>query len=250
MNNRRSGRRSRRAPRRGPVVGGVLLLVFGLARWGWAAVLVVGLVAGVAVSLWWARRVHRRARAGDREWRRQDAVLANNRSLADVDALSGEGFEELVAARLRADGCTEVERVGGGGDQGRDIAGKLPDGRGMVVQCKRYAPHRAVTAPAMQRLLGTRTHFAADIALCVTNTRYTAQAAEFARANGIVLVHRDLLGPWLGGARLDTLIELNGAGLGDRRHLSTWRRAYGTGPRPRPRRKRPPRPPRPRSPAP
>ncbi|WP_234313666.1 restriction endonuclease [Streptomyces sp. NBRC 109706] len=238
MANRRSGRRSQRTPRRGPLVGGGLLVALCLVSWGWLAVWAIGLLAGAAALSWWGWRAHRHAVAGEREWRRQDAVLANNRSLADVDELSGTQFEELVAARLRADGCTEVERVGGGGDQGRDIAGQLPDGRGMVVQCKRYAPHRAVGAPAMQRLLGTRTHFAADIALCVTNTRYTAQAVEFARANGIALVHRDLLGPWLGGARLDTLIELNGAGLGDRRHLRVWRRAYGDGPR----RRRTPRP--------
>ncbi|KAB8164370.1 DUF2034 domain-containing protein [Streptomyces sp. 3MP-14] len=195
--------------------------------WGWLAVVALVLLVGLVALLWWGRRVHRRERALDEEWRREDAVLANHRSLAGVDALPGTAFEELVAARLREDGCTEVRRVGGAGDQGRDIAGRLPDGRTLVVQCKRLAPRRPVTPSTIRDLLGTRTHFSADVALCVTNTRFTPQAMEFAVANDIVLVHRDLLAPWLNGARLASLIELNGAGLGGRRHLRTWHRAYG-----------------------
>ncbi|MDT0267431.1 restriction endonuclease [Streptomyces sp. DSM 44915] len=225
---KRRSRKAQRAQRiRRLAAAGALLLAAGVLTLGWGVVLAAVLVAGLTVLAWWGRRVHRRLRARDREWQRQEAVLANSRSLTTVDTLSGTAFEELVAARLREDGCTEVERVGGGGDQGRDVTGRLPDGRTMVVQCKRLNPKRGVDAPTMQRLLGTRTHFAADLALCVTNTRFTTQAAEFAVANGIVLVHRDVLGPWLRGARLATLIELNGAGLGDRAHLRTWRQAYG-----------------------
>ncbi|GAA3889714.1 restriction endonuclease [Streptomyces sedi] len=211
-----------------PVAG--VLLLGGATVWlgAFGAVVAVG-VAGLGSLLWWGARVHRRERAADGIWRREDAVLANNRSLAGVDGLSGAAFEELVAARLREDGCTGVRRVGGSGDQGRDIEGRLPDGRTMVVQCKRLAPKRAVSAPTIRDLLGSRTHFGAEVALCVTNTRYTGQAVEFAVANGIVLIHRDLLAPWLGGARLAGLIELSGAGLGGRRHLRTWRRAYGGG---------------------
>ncbi|WP_223291253.1 restriction endonuclease [Streptomyces avicenniae] len=206
-----------------------VVAVAALALWPWAGTLLLGAaVVGVAgACVWWGLRVHRALRERDARWRAQDRLLAANRSLAEVDVLDGNAFELLVAALLRRDGCADVVKVGRTGDNGRDVTGRLPDGRSMIVQCKRFGPRRSVGVRDMRDLLGTRTHFAADVAVFVTTTRFTRQALDLAVANGILVVHRDLLASWLAGASFASVAGLGGRGQGDGRHLARWRRAYG-----------------------
>ncbi|MFB6556449.1 restriction endonuclease [Streptomyces sp. NPDC056405] len=54
--------------------------------------------------------------------------------------MTGTEFEDFVVDLCRRDGCTDVRRVGGSHDNGADVLGVLPDGRSMVIQCKRYTP--------------------------------------------------------------------------------------------------------------
>lgn len=141
--------------------------------------------------------------------------------------MTGTEFEELVAALCRRDSCTEVRRVGGAGDNGADVLGRLPDGRTMVVQCKRYAPSRAIPTRELRDLLGAQVHFRADLAVFVTTSRFTGPSEKFAVQHDILAVHRDLLGLWNNGASLMSLSPVNGRGQGDARHRTRWRRAYG-----------------------
>ncbi|MFI7277236.1 restriction endonuclease [Streptomyces sp. NPDC049879] len=210
-----------------------LMLWPGIAR----AVLAAAVLAVVGGAGWWGWRTHRALRERDLRWRAEDRVLAANRRLADVDVLDGDSFERMVAALLRRDGCGDVVKVGRSGDNGRDVTGVLPDGRSMLVQCKRFAPHRAVGERDMRDLLGTRTHFGADVAVFVTNTRYTRPALDFAVANGILVVHRDLFASWLNGAPFASVVGVGARGQGDGRHLARWRRTYGAA-RPRAGRRR------------
>lgn len=209
----------------GGAVALVLLVVFRASVWPY---LLGFLLVGVAGSIgWWLWRTDRLLRGRDRRWRQEDAVEAGRRTLAEVDAMTGTEFEELVAGLCRRDGCTEVRRVGGAGDNGADVLGRLPDGRTMVVQCKRYAPSRAIPNRELRDLLGARVHFRADVAVFVTTSRFTGPSERFALEHAILAVHRDLLGLWNNGASLVSLGPVNGRGQGDARHRARWKKAYG-----------------------
>ena len=82
----------------------LLVVVFWSVIWAYAAgVLILG---GLGSAAWWLWRTDRMARGRDREWRREDAVRAGRRTLAEVDAMTGTEFEERVAELCRRDGCT------------------------------------------------------------------------------------------------------------------------------------------------
>jgi restriction system protein len=99
----------------------------------------------------------------------------------------GRRFETYIAELCRRDGCTKVVVSGKSGDLGADIVGYLADGRKLVVQCAK-------------------------------------DALGLALRQDIVALHRDLLGSWVKGAHLETLMPLNGSGDGTRRRSLAWHR--------------------------
>lgn len=221
--------RRRRARLKAVAVGGglalALLVVFWSAVWPYVTgALVVGGAGAAGWRLW---RTDRLLRGRDRLWRQEEEVRAGRRTLGEVDAMTGTEFEDLIALLCRRDGCTEVRRVGGANDNGADVVGRLPDGRTLVIQCKRYAPNRTIPSRELRDLLGARVHFGADLAVFVTTTRFSRPSEDFALRNGILAVHRDLLGLWNNGATLQSLSTVNGRGQGDSRHRSRWKHAYG-----------------------
>lgn len=120
---------------------------------------------GAGGAAWWLWRTDREVRERDHLWRQADRVENGRRTLADMDAMTGTEFEEQVAVLCRRDGCTDLRRVGGTNDNGADVVGRLPDGRTMVIQCKRYAPTRTIAIREMRDLLGAKVHFGADLAV-------------------------------------------------------------------------------------
>ncbi len=87
---------------------------------------------------------------------------------------------------------------GGAGDLGADVLAKRPDGRTIVVQCKRYSEHRSVSSPDMQKFLGTCFHeHGADEAWFVTTTRFSQPARDLGRRRGVRLVDRRELAEWM-----------------------------------------------------
>ncbi|MGW1225276.1 restriction endonuclease [Streptomyces sp. NPDC002530] len=221
---RRRAARLRRAAW-GGAVGALVLIVFWSAVWPYLlGTLVLG---AVGASAWWVRRTDRGIRERDRRWRQDDRVRAGRRTLAEMDVMTGTEFEEQVAVLCRRDGCTDVRRVGGANDHGADVVGRLPDGRSMVVQCKRYAPTRTIASREMRDLLGAKVHFGVDVAVFVTTTWFSRPSEGFALQHGIIAVHRDHLGLWNGGASLLSLGEVNGGGQGDAAHRTRRRRVYG-----------------------
>ncbi|GAB2766682.1 restriction endonuclease [Streptomyces bullii] len=93
--------------------------------------------AGIGWMVWRLWCTDRLLRSRDAAWRQQEKTAAGQRALTAIDVMSGTEFEEAVAELCRRDGCTQVRRVGGTGDNGADVLGRLPDGRSMVIQCKR-----------------------------------------------------------------------------------------------------------------
>jgi restriction system protein len=226
-------RKSRTVRRRRTVrykaAGGVLAALVLLALFRPVIWLYIGAVlaaGGVGWTVWRLWRTDRLLRSSDAAWRRQDEMAAGQRTLAAIDAMSGTQFEEVVAQLCRRDGCTQVRTVGGAGDNGADVLGRLPDGRTMVIQCKRYAPHRTIASREVRDLLGAKVHFAADVAIFVATTRFSRQAEAFAVDHHILTLHRDFFGLWNNGTPLLSLAEVNGRGQGEARHRARWKKTY------------------------
>lgn len=118
-----------------------------------------------------------------------------DRLVAGADRMTGPEFERYVARLMHRTGFRQVRVSGGAGDLGADIVARAPDGRLVVVQCKRYAG--PVGDPHIQKFNGTvRDIHGADVALFVTTGRPTARAYHLAQRCGIVLVDRAALGAW------------------------------------------------------
>ncbi|MCX4661882.1 restriction endonuclease [Streptomyces uncialis] len=106
-------------------------------------------------------------------------------------------FEQAIAELCVRDGCQDVEVSGGAGDLGADVTGLTPDGRRLVVQCKRYGPVNKVGSQDMQRFGGTC--FAvhqAEVAVLVTTGEFTGPAAEYADECGILRYDSEALTAW------------------------------------------------------
>ena len=183
-------------------------------------------LAAVAVAVCGAvvaglvRAGRREARAEQARWAAQERREAR-RSLERVWRMDARRFEEFVAELCRRDGCTGVARVGGAGDLGADVVGRLPDGRKLVVQCKRYARHRSVGSREVQTFNGTaRAEHGADVAVLVASCVFTGSARDFAARQRLTLIDVDLLGFWCRGTRLTALLELDVARSGRSRRLA------------------------------
>ncbi|MFF3316091.1 restriction endonuclease [Streptomyces sp. NPDC003035] len=118
----------------------------------------------------------------------------------DYMAMDADAFEQAVAALCARDGCLDVEVVGGAGDLGADVTATTPDGRHLVIQCKRYGPVNKVGSQDVQRFGGTC--FAvhdASVAAVVTTGEFTQPATEYAEQCGIQCFDHEALVAWTEG---------------------------------------------------
>lgn len=193
------------------------VLTFVLPSLAWLWWLVTALIVAWAVLSGPIRRGRREA-AGERERRAGIAEADRYRRLSSLDTMTGNDFERHVANLCLRDGLEIVQSGGGAGDLGADVIANLPDGRRVVIQCKRYTASRSVSGPEMQRFLGTvRAEHGADVALFVTTARrFTRQATDLAGRHQVCLIQRDRLGFWNNGTPLPSL-------------LSSWEHRQATG---------------------
>lgn len=157
--------------------------------------LLLAMLAGVAVYV--VRRVRKA------EQRRLEAARlaqlrdVQSREIARYHALGPTEFEHAIAYLCQRDGCTNVVVSGGAGDLGADVTATAPDGRRIVIQCKRYGPTNKVNSPDMQRFGGTcYSVHRAHIPVMVTTSTFTRQAAGYAAAQGIRLYGEQELAGW------------------------------------------------------
>ncbi len=101
-----------------------------------------------------------------------------------------------------------------------------------MVQCKRYAKHRTVGSPDLQKFNGTaRSEHRADVPLLIASCKFTKQARAFAARHGLVLVDVDLLGFWNSGTSLTALLDLDISRSGtNRKRLQIAERPSSTSP--------------------
>ncbi|MFD3884454.1 restriction endonuclease [Streptomyces microflavus] len=118
----------------------------------------------------------------------------------DYAQLDPYAFEEAVAELCRRDGCADAEVVGGAGDLGADVLATTPDGRRLVVQCKRYGPDNRAGSQDLQRFGGTcyAVH-GADIALVVSTGGFTEPALGYAEQCAILCYGPEELAAWSEG---------------------------------------------------
>ncbi|WP_095046572.1 restriction endonuclease [Streptomyces sp. WM6386] len=133
---------------------------------------------------------------------RQAAELHRVRTLRSTEvvryhAMGPREFEHAVAFLCERDGCLGVRVVGGAGDLGADVVADAPDGRRVVIQCKRYGPTTKVGSPDLQRFGGTcYSVHGAQVAAVVTTSVFTKPAAQYASGTGIRLFDESALAAW------------------------------------------------------
>lgn len=115
--------------------------------------------------------------------------LVRRAGIAQVDEMSGDAFEERLAALFAALGYV-VRRTGHAGDFGADLVVER-DGRRAVVQAKRY--RGAVGIEAVQQAVGAASYYDAAGAIVATNSTCTPAARALALANDVELIERDAL---------------------------------------------------------
>lgn len=181
-------------------VGMVVSLVSAVVRWlaanWWVLGLLIGAMAAVGAVV-----VQRRAERA--RWE-QVRLRGLRYALGQLDTLSPTAFEEAVAALMRRDGA-QAQRLGGAGDDACDVKATDPFGRVWAIQCK----HRrdgwagaAVGTPVLQQVNGTAgpVH-GAQVAVVVTNGRFSSKAVPWGRTHGIWLVDRHTLAEWASSGR-------------------------------------------------
>ncbi|MGA5309121.1 restriction endonuclease [Micromonospora taraxaci] len=155
----------------------------------WFAFLVILVVAGaITVGLLVSKqRARERADQAQRD-----------RLIAVTDTMNGPEFEQWFARILVASGFRDVTVCGGSRDRGADVLAVAPDGRRVVVQCKRQSINNRVGSAAMQRFAGTcRDIHGGEISMLVTNSFFTAgDGIRMARQLDITLVDREVLEMW------------------------------------------------------
>ncbi|MER7152556.1 restriction endonuclease [Streptomyces lydicus] len=182
--------------------------------------LVASAVVVAAVAVTGLIRAGRREAEAERVRLADEARRQARRSLDAVWAMDDRQFEQYVAELCRRDGCTGVRRVGGAGDLGADVTGQLPDGRRLVIQCKRYAKHRTVGSRDLQTFNGTaRAEHRADVPVFVASCVFTKPARDFAARHDLCLIDVNLLGFWNSGTPLTSFLDLDIGRSGTNRKL-------------------------------
>jgi len=110
-------------------------------------------------------------------------------TLADIDAMTGSQFEDLLAMLFSKSGY-RVRRTGGKADLGADLVIEQA-GRRTVVQAKRSAA--PVGHAAVQQVVAAMAPYGATDAMVVTNATFTSHAILLAQKNAVVLWDRRAL---------------------------------------------------------
>lgn len=96
--------------------------------------------------------------------------------------LTPADFERAMGEVLAAHNYRAVERTGGTGDLCADLTAVAPDGKHIVVQCKRYAADHHVTSPEIQQFLGmVLVHHRVPLGLYLTTSSYTPAARKLSQ---------------------------------------------------------------------
>ena len=111
-------------------------------------------------------------------------------SLEEIDAMSGFDFETQTKIILRELGFSNVIVTKMSGDRGADVLAEK-DYASYVIQCKRYEHN--VGNDAVQQVYAAKTYYNKDIAVVLTNSRFTESAKSMAEQTSVRLWDRQTL---------------------------------------------------------
>lgn len=111
--------------------------------------------------------------------------------LSFIDEMDGHDFELFCAELLERSGYQQVHVTRESGDQGVDIIA-VKHGLRYAFQCKRYSSK--IGNSAVQQVNTGRMLYSCSIGVVITNCYFTAGAKQAARAVGVELWDRDVLG--------------------------------------------------------
>jgi restriction system protein len=112
--------------------------------------------------------------------------------LREIDTMTGDDFENYVAAQLRSAGY-RVAMTRATGDFGVDLIARKGKER-MAVQCKRYG--RRVGAAAVQQVVSGSLLHGCTSTMVVSNQEFTPAAIQLAQVHSCELVGRGRLPKW------------------------------------------------------
>jgi hypothetical protein len=116
--------------------------------------------------------------------------LSNNESVDHCK--SGLDYEHLIASIINESNMKWTAKVSkASGDQGLDIFAEDDFGFTVAIQTKFYSG--AVGNKAVQEVLGALSFYKTDVAMVVTNSRFTKSAEQLAKISGVILIHHDSL---------------------------------------------------------
>ena len=123
-------------------------------------------------------------------YRAWDMKRLADSGINDIDKMDGKTFEKYLEVLFKKLGY-RVERTRYVGDYGADLV-VWKDGIKTVIQAKRHKKN--VGIKAIQEAVAAKGYYSCEKAMVVTNSAYTRQAIELARANDVQLWDRkDLL---------------------------------------------------------
>ena len=143
------------------------------------------------------KRREEQAKAQEQRKRDEDGKQKRPASIADLQRLTGDQFESLVASLFERDGY-KVTRRGGSGDEGIDIILHL----GMekdVVQCKRWK--NDIGSPVIREFYGSMMHVGARHGFVITTASFSSSAREFSAGKPIILIDGQYLLSWVNGTK-------------------------------------------------
>ena len=109
--------------------------------------------------------------------------------IKDVDKFTGEQFENWLKV-LFEDYGFQVEKTKRTGDYGADLILKKGNDK-IAVQAKRYKGN--VGVKAVQEVIGSAKYYGCNGAVVCTNSYFTENAKNLAKANEVILYDRDKL---------------------------------------------------------
>lgn len=109
--------------------------------------------------------------------------------IEQIDRMNGRTFEKYLEVLFERLGY-RVELTKYVGDYGADLVTRK-EGVKTVIQAKRYK--KSVGVKAIQEAVAAKGYYGCDAAMVVTNSTYTKQAMELARANNVTLRDREWL---------------------------------------------------------
>ena len=146
-----------------------------------------------------AEETRRRAAEEEARRRRQEEEARRNnvRTIADLQRLSGEGFEKYVASLFEKDGY-RVTQQGGSGDEGVDLIIHI-GGAKDAVQCKRWK--NDIGSAVVREFYGSIMHIGARHGFILTTASFSDSAKSFANGKPITLIDGAYLLAWINGAK-------------------------------------------------